>query len=412
MALRILASPPDPGLLGLPWHLPLAEWPEEHLVPLPRGLSRHVVRIVRVGEVIYAVKETVEEIAFREYGLLRDLRRLDLPSVVPQAVVTGRRTKKSAKGVPLPSALVTRHLAYSLPYRSLFAHGRSADSLPPLIDAIAVLLVRLHLDGFYWGDVSLSNVLFRRDAGAFAAYLVDAETGELRGELSPRLREYDVTVGCENIFAELLDLQAAGALTIEIEPEEIVEDLRARYEALWAELTGEERFGAQEMWRVNERIERLNDLGFDVEELDMITDYDGDEIVIRPRVVEQGHHRRELQSLTGLGVEDNQARRLLNDLAAYTASRGLGREHRQVVAGRWMHEVFEPILALVPPEARGKLEPAEIFHEILVHRWYLSEQAGAEVDIFETAEDYIAHVLAAKPDEALTPPVPGLADLD
>ena len=92
--------------------------------------------------------------------------------------------------------------------------------------------------------------------------------------------------------------------------------------------------------------------------------------------------------------------------------RGLGREHRQVVAGRWMHEVFEPILALVPPEARGKLEPAEIFHEILVHRWYLSEQAGAEVDIFETAEDYIAHVLAAKPDEALTPPVPGLADLD
>ncbi|WP_324251281.1 DUF4032 domain-containing protein, partial [Nocardioides sp. Leaf374] len=28
-----------------------------------------------------------------------------------------------------------------------------------------------------------------------------------------------------------------------------------------------------------------------------------------------------------------------------------------------------------PREARGKLEPAEVFHEILEHRWYLSEQA-------------------------------------
>ena len=46
-------------------------------------------------------------------------------------------------------------------------------------------------------------------------------------------------------------------------------------------------------------------------------------------------------------------------------------------------------MAMVPPEARGKLEPAEIFHEILEHRWYLSERAGHEVDIFETARDYI-----------------------
>ena len=74
-----------------------------------------------------------------------------------------------------------------------------------------VLLVRLHLADFYWGDVSLSNVLFRRSAGGFAAYLVDAETGELRPTLSRQMREYDVTVGCENVFAELLDLQASEA---------------------------------------------------------------------------------------------------------------------------------------------------------------------------------------------------------
>ena len=61
-------------------------------------------------------------------------------------------------------------------------HGLSADNLPSLVDAMVVLLVRLHLTGFFWGDVSLSNVLFRRSAGGFAAYLVDAETGEFKPE--------------------------------------------------------------------------------------------------------------------------------------------------------------------------------------------------------------------------------------
>src|SRR3954452_11606123 len=89
MALRIVANRPDPALLALPWSTPLEEW-TEHVVPLPRGLSRHVVRIIRLREMTYAVKETQEPIAFREYRLLRDLQPLGLPSVVAQGVVTGR----------------------------------------------------------------------------------------------------------------------------------------------------------------------------------------------------------------------------------------------------------------------------------------------------------------------------------
>ena len=179
-AMRIVASRPDPAIVTLPWSLPLQEW-TEHVVPLPRGLSRHIVRIVRLGDRTYAVKETVEAMAFREYRLLRDLQRIPLPAVLPQAVVTGR---VDANGDELPAVLITEHLTFSLPYRSLFADGLSADNLPSLIDALVVLLVRLHLAGFYWGDVSLSNVLFRRAAGGFAAYLVDAETGEIRDTLS------------------------------------------------------------------------------------------------------------------------------------------------------------------------------------------------------------------------------------
>ncbi|GGD22567.1 DUF4032 domain-containing protein [Nocardioides daphniae] len=398
MALRIVASRPDPAVVRLPWHLPLEEWGDEYVVPLPRGLSRHVVRIVRLGSKVYAVKETQEPIAFAEYRLLRDLQRLYLPAVKPQGVVTGRTARD---GSPLPACLLTEHLAYSLPYRSLFSHGVTADRVPSLVDAIVVLLARLHLAGFYWGDVSLSNVLFRRNAGEFAAYLVDAETGELRDSVSDRMREHDLTVGGENIFAELMDLQASGKMSGQLDAREIVAMLHERYRLLMAELTGTEEFGLDEMWRIEQRIERLNELGFDVDEIDIVTDYDGQRVEIQPKVVDLGHHARELQGLTGLSVEENQARRLLNDLAAYTASHDLGREDRHVVASRWLTTVYEPIAAMVPDEARSKLEPAERFHEILEHRWHLSEEAGHEVDIFEAARDWVDQVLPARPDEAI-----------
>lgn len=398
MALRIVANRPDPALLGLPWSTPLEEW-TEHVVPLPRGLSRHVVRIVRVGGGTYAVKETVEDIAFREYRMLRDLHRIGLPAVLPQGVVTGR---VDANGEELPAALLTEHLQFSLPYRSLFAHGLTADNLPSLIDAMVVLLVRLHLADFYWGDVSLSNVLFRRSAGGFAAYLVDAETGELKPSLSDNLRRHDLTVATENVFAELLDLQASESLDHEVAAHDIVEMLQERYDALWSELTDAEEFSTHEMWRIEQRVERLNDLGFDVDELDIVTDWDGEQVRIQPKVVEAGHHQRELQALTGLNVEDAQARRMLNDIASYTASLDLGREDRSLVANRWLTEVYEPLVAMVPAEAHGKLEPAEIFHEVLVHRWYLSEAAGREVSMVDTARDYIDKYLMQKPEEKMT----------
>ena len=105
------------------------------------------------------------------WGCRRSSRRASSPAA------------RTSDGEELPAALITQHLQFSLPYRSLFSRGMTAEHVPTLIDAIVVLLVRLHLAGFYWGDVSLSNVLFRRDAGAFAAYLVDAETGELHDDV-------------------------------------------------------------------------------------------------------------------------------------------------------------------------------------------------------------------------------------
>ncbi len=397
MALDITAARPDPALLDLPWSAPLEEWPTDQLAALPRGISRHVVRFVRLSGRVIAVKEIKAELARREYGMLRSLRRLEEPAVEPLAVISGRTAED---GTELDACLLTRHLKFSLPYRALFSQTLRPDTANRLIDALAVLLVRLHLAGLFWGDVSLSNTLFRRDAGAFAAYLVDAETAELHSSLSDGQREHDLTIAHANIAGELMDLAAGGLLHHAAEPLETADVIVERYQSLWQELTAPERFEQGDRWRVDERIRRLNELGFDVGELAIATDLDGTHLQIQPKIVDAGHHSRRLLRLTGLDVEENQARRLLNDLDAYRASQDRQNEDEEIVAHDWLSSIFAPVTRTVPEQMRAKLEPAELFHEILEHRWYLSERAGRDTTIENAVEDYVRTVLPAKPDEA------------
>ncbi|HHU08536.1 MAG TPA: DUF4032 domain-containing protein [Intrasporangiaceae bacterium] len=396
MALQITAARPDPGLLDLPWQTPLEEWPESILAAFPRGISRHVVRFVKLSGRVVAVKEIKTDIARREYDLLRNLRRLDLPAVEPYAVIAGR---VSSTGEPLDGCLVTRHLQFSLPYRALYSQSLRAGTASRLIDALAVLLVRLHLAGFWWGDVSLSNTLFRRDAGAFAAYLVDAETGELHDQLSDGQREHDLDIARVNIAGELMDLEAGGLLHEDRDPVAVSERIMSRYRELWAELTETEIVDTGERWRVDDRIRRLNALGFDVGELSMTTDIGGTTISIQPKVVDAGHHSRRLLRLTGLDVRENQARRLLNDLDAYRVALDRQGDQEENVAFDWLHDVYQPITQSVPPEQARKLEPAEFFHELLEHRWYLSEQEQRDIPLEEVKADYLARILPTKPDE-------------
>ena len=208
---------------------------------------------------------------------------------------------------------------------------------------MVVLLARLHLIGFLWGDVSLSNTLFRRDAGAFAAYLVDAETGELHDELTNGQREHDLAIARTNLFGEFCDLEAGGLLDEALDPLVLVETIENRYRELWAELTGVEEFDGTEMHRIESRVRRLNALGFDVAELDITTDFAGSTIRIQPKVVDAGHHSRRLIRLTGLDTEENQARRLLNDLDSYRARTDQQGADESIVAHQWLTDRFEPV---------------------------------------------------------------------
>jgi len=396
-SLQITATAPDPAILDLPWHIPLEDWPAENLAALPRGISRHVVRFVKLSGRVIAVKEIGESVAYREYELLRALSRIGVPSVEPVGVITGRQ---DSNGERLEAVLVTEHLQFSLPYRALFSQSLQPDTTGRLIDALTVLLVRLHLAGFYWGDVSLSNTLFRRDAGAFAAYLVDAETGDLHQRLSDGQRSYDLEIARVNIIGELMDLEAGDLLESGVDTIAVGSRLVERYAELWDTLTGPESFGAGDRWRVAARIERLNDLGFDVGELDITTDVDGTTVRIQPKVVDAGHHARRVMRLTGLDVQENQARRMLNDLDAYRAATDRQGEDEEFVAHDWLTTFFEPVVRSVPRELRGKLQPAQIFHEMLDHRWFISREQDRDVPMAEAAASYVQNVLRHRPDEA------------
>jgi hypothetical protein len=396
-ALSITSAVPDPALLDLPWDLPLELWPDETIAALPKGISRHLVRFVRLGEHVLAVKETTEEMAKGEYDLLRTLNRLDMPCVEPVAVITNRR---AADGEDLAPVLVTRHLRFSLPYRAIYSQSLRPDTATRLVDALAVLLARLHVAGFFWGDVSLSNTLFRRDAGAFAAYLVDAETGKLYdARLSDGQRDQDLEIGRVNIAGELLDLQAGGKLDDDVDPVTVADRIVASYRELWTELTASESFPENERWRIARRVERLNDLGFDIEELSISRDNTGAQVLIQPKVVDAGHHSRRLLRLTGLDAGENQARRLLNDFDAYRMVGARAAEDEEVVAHEWLATVFEPVVRAIPRDLRGKLEPAEVFHQLLEHRWYRSQDEKRNVPLAEALTSYIETVLRHRRDE-------------
>ena len=405
-----LANPSDhPLISGLPFTERLTDWslPRMHGV---LGLHRHVVRLIELGDVSYVIKELPNHLVEREYRLLHQLEDDGLPTAEVVAAVTGKADN-------VDGMLITRHLDYSIPYRTLlFGRGLTIPYLGErVLDAMAGLLVRLHLAGYFWGDCSLSNTLFRRDAGALSAYVIDMETGEHYDTLSDGQRTFDLQIATENFAGGLLDLQAGGRLAADIDPWETTQLLEERYSNLWNELTAPANFAIGETFRIEQRLERLHDLGFDVEEMDIVGNPADGQMRYIPRVVEHGYHSQRLKNLTGLETTENQARRLLGDIRAFgaelqhrraveSASTGVALRSlpENVVAVRWLDQQFEPLIASVPPSMFAKLEAAELYHQLLEHRWFLSEQRGADVSLQAALDSYIPDVLVNAPDEIVS----------
>lgn len=387
------------ALASLPWDTPLEQWPEDPSLTAQRGISRHIVRLVRStpdpDSEIYAVKETVEEFAVREYEALKELGIREAPSVSQIAIVNGRRDRD---GNELPCAIVTRFLPYSLPYRVVLSGEVTQHEITNMANALAYLLVRLHLLGFWWGDCSLSNTLFRRDADGFAAYLVDAETGEFQKHLSNGQREHDLDIARFNVAAELEDLKIAGVLFPAMDPIRASESVISRYRRIWKALSEPQILPADDRHAVERAMRSLQDIGFAVEEVDIQLAGDKSTLTFTPKLVAPNYHSQKLKELLGLETEEFQAKRLLASFERFR-SREISRTPvKEEAAKRWLEEVFFKVVKSVPKDLQGRVEDAQLFHEVLEHRWYLGEKAGRDLGLEFATSDYIANILPWRTD--------------
>lgn len=404
--MRFIFNPPADGaaeLLDLPWETPLEQWQVAALVEVPTaGIHRHVVKFVDTAVGVFVLKELPDELVLREYQLLRELAHDSIPAVE----VVGACLEREGQD----AIVVTRFLAYSATYRRLLSTIQAGPQFDALIGGMVELLVRLHLGGYLWGDCSLSNTLFKLDAGDLEAYLVDAETMEHHPGLSDGQRQLDLDSAYERIGGELLDLEAGGLLDPGIDPVETADSVMERYHALWCELTRDEVIPREEQrYLIGERMRRIEELGFDVDEVELLPAEDGSKVRLRTRVADPGRWQRLLRTRTGLDVQDRQARRLLADIASFRAwlEQSTGRTLSEAAAAtRWLVECFDPVVSEIPAELRGKRDEAEVFHEVLEHRWLLSERAGRDVNTSEAARDYFDTILPDLPTGTI-PVIPG-----
>jgi hypothetical protein len=381
---RLVLRQPAGGLLDLPWELELAAWPDD-VAPfreLAVGPSRHLVRFLGDQEVSYALKELPLIVARTEFDVLRHLERLGLAAVRPIGLA-----EAPARGTAI---LVTEYLRYSIQYRRLlmrFPPGPGAHR-DRLLDAMAWLLVDLHRAGVYWGDCSLANTLFRRDGDKIQAYLVDAETGEVHPQLSNGQRAHDLEILVENVAFGLADLAALQGISDDPDDAiEAAEDVRRRYEAVWAELHDEPAVAPGDRFAIRSRIRRLNELGFGVDEVELVPSDGGSRMRIRAVVSNRRFHANELERMTGLRVLEGQARILLNDLREhvawleYQAGRSLDEAEG---AAHWRSDVLEPTLARLTPIVGSGGDVVQAYCDLLEEKWLLSEAAGRDVGLEAT----------------------------
>ena len=381
-------APGHPDFLDLPWERPLDEWDSPRLIELPKGVSRHPVRFLSYDQGIYAVKELAAEPARRDYDVLRVLENKEPHLAVPPVgLVEGRHPDPTMEQ---SAALITRYVEFSFSYRELLQGAGFGERRNQMLDAFAGLLVELHVAGCFWGDCSLSNVLYRLDAQAVDTIMVDAETAYLHAQLSDGQREEDLAIMIHNVAGDMADIAAGGGLPMDRADLWLGEDIAKRYRALWTELSRVESIGPDEGHLITERIRRLNDLGFSIKEIDLVPAPAGPG---GPRLRGTGkpggrhHHSQRLRELTGIETSEWQARQLLSDLYYYQAK--AGRPGKAVAAIQWRVLVLEPMLARIGA-IPGIIDAIQGYCDLLHHRYLKSVEAGLDLGTEKALEDWLS----------------------
>jgi hypothetical protein len=377
--------PGNPDFLDLPWEQPISDWEHDRLVDMPAGIHRHPVVFVAYDEGVFAIKELPRRVANGEYHLLRALED---------------RTTRSAEAVGLvervwldphdeqSAAVITRYVDHSFPYRHLVSGSGFGARRSQLLDAVAGLLVELHLAGCYWGDCSLSNVLYRYDAETIEAVMIDGETSSLRDKLSNGQRAEDLEIMKMNLAGDMADIAAMTGVDLDDADLTLGDDIAERYQSLWNELTQELVITRDEGYRIRERIARLNDLGFSVDDVYLDPTDTGNVVTMKVSVGGRTFHSERLRQLTGVEASENQARVILSDLNYFLAKHGaMTATGKSVGTFKWLTTSFEPIVARIVELKDG--DPVQGYCDFLNHRIRLAQKRSQDIANDEAVEDWI-----------------------
>ncbi len=151
----------------------------------------------------------------------------------------------------------------------------------------------------------------------------------LRESLSNGQREEDLEIMILNVAGGMADIAAAHGLPIDDADLALGEDIAERYRNLWRELTETTIIAPEEGFKITEKIKRLNELGFDVDEVDLIPADGGGRLRMKVKVGGRNFHSTKLHRLTGVEALERQARQVLSDLHYFTTGRGGQHRHRQ-----------------------------------------------------------------------------------
>lgn len=357
---------------------------------MPTGIHRHPVVFVAYEEGVYAIKELPVRLATHEFETLRALSERTNRSARPAGLVVRSWIDP---GEECSGAVITRFVDYAFPYRELVSGGGFGSRRTQMLDAFAGLLVELHLSGCFWGDCSLSNVLYRYDAGAIEAVMVDAETSRLHDELTRGQRYEDLDIMQVNLAGDMADIAASQGYDLDEADLELGFDITDRYRLLWKELTADLVIRADERYRIRERIRRLNDLGFAVDDVDMTPEGSSQRVRISVRVGGRTFHSQRLREIAGIDASENQARQILSDVAYHEAKYGERGEDRSptgkaVATMRWRMTQFEPFTNRIA-HLRPDIDPIQGYCDYLNFRYNLATERQQDVDSDQAFEEWI-----------------------
>ena len=125
----------------------------------------------------------------------------------------------------------------------------------------------------------------------------------------------------------------------------------------------------------------------------------------QPKLVAAGYHSARLRELMGIETEELQAKRILASFDRYNARENRSGASTSELAKKWFMEVFEATISRIPEDMRGRVEHAQMFHEILENRWYLSEHKGSDVGLDFATDNYVSEILPYRRDSGVEVPV-------